>query len=261
MAKRTLHRQGPEQADRRARAAGDHLDPAQAMRVRVIEYEIPDRDGDGELIALITTITDPAAASAVELWRRPTASAGRRKPATISSRRTCAGLARCCGPRTRTWSARRSSGYLAHSAARSSALICRAARRSRHRPPTGSSSCAPSASSARGPLTRPIPPDQARRSLAAVMAEITSPRNLNPAGGTGPIAASLAGPGTTPTGSNGLMTPAPATTARPPSGWSTCPPQHDQVRRSGSESWPGHIAERGHVRTKDPGEGACAGRA
>ena len=39
------------------------------MRVRVIEYEIPDRDGDGtgELIALITTITDPAAASAQEL--------------------------------------------------------------------------------------------------------------------------------------------------------------------------------------------------
>jgi hypothetical protein len=39
------------------------------MRVRVIEYEIPGRDGDGtgELIALITTITDPAAASAQEL--------------------------------------------------------------------------------------------------------------------------------------------------------------------------------------------------
>ncbi len=37
--------------------------------VRVIEYEIPDRDSDGsgELIALITTITDPAAASAQEL--------------------------------------------------------------------------------------------------------------------------------------------------------------------------------------------------
>jgi hypothetical protein len=48
---------------------GEHLDPGQATRVRVIEYEIPDRDGDGsgELIALITTITDPAAASAQEL--------------------------------------------------------------------------------------------------------------------------------------------------------------------------------------------------
>ncbi len=52
-----------------AAPAGEDLDPAQAMRVRVIEYEIPDRDGDGtgELIALITTITDPALSSAVEL--------------------------------------------------------------------------------------------------------------------------------------------------------------------------------------------------
>ncbi len=52
-----------------AARAGEHLDPAQAMRVRVIEYEIPDRDGGGsrELIALITTITDPASASAQEL--------------------------------------------------------------------------------------------------------------------------------------------------------------------------------------------------
>jgi transposase IS4-like protein/DDE family transposase len=52
-----------------AARAGEHLDPAQAMRVRVIEYDIPGRDGDGsgELIALITTITDPTAASAQEL--------------------------------------------------------------------------------------------------------------------------------------------------------------------------------------------------
>ena len=37
--------------------------------MRVIEYEIPGREGDGsgELIALITTITDPAAAPAAEL--------------------------------------------------------------------------------------------------------------------------------------------------------------------------------------------------
>jgi hypothetical protein len=50
-----------------AARAGEHLDPARAMRVRVIEYEIGDRDGDGELIALITTIADPGAASAQEL--------------------------------------------------------------------------------------------------------------------------------------------------------------------------------------------------
>jgi Insertion element 4 transposase N-terminal/Transposase DDE domain len=52
-----------------AAQAGEHVDPAQVVRVRVIEYRIPDRDGDGsgELTALITTITDPAAASAQEL--------------------------------------------------------------------------------------------------------------------------------------------------------------------------------------------------
>ena len=92
-----------------AARAGEHLDPGQVMRVRVIEYEIPDRDGDGsgELIALITTITDPALPPP-RSWPRPTASGGKRKPATISSRPACAAPVRCCGPRARTWSARRS---------------------------------------------------------------------------------------------------------------------------------------------------------
>jgi hypothetical protein len=48
---------------------GEHLDPGKARRVRVIEYEVPDREGDGtgELIALITTITDPRQAPAAVL--------------------------------------------------------------------------------------------------------------------------------------------------------------------------------------------------
>ena len=68
VARPTLHDKARDKLIAAARA-GEYLDPAQAMRVRVIEYEIPDRDGDGsgELIALITTITDPAAASAQEL--------------------------------------------------------------------------------------------------------------------------------------------------------------------------------------------------
>ena len=68
VARPTLHDKARNKLIAAARA-GEHLDPAQAMRVRVIEYEIPDRDGDGsgELIALITTITDPAAAAAQEL--------------------------------------------------------------------------------------------------------------------------------------------------------------------------------------------------
>ncbi len=52
-----------------AARAGDDLDQDKARHVRVIEYEVPDRDSDGkgELIALITTITDPAAAPAAAL--------------------------------------------------------------------------------------------------------------------------------------------------------------------------------------------------
>jgi hypothetical protein len=66
VARPTLHDKARNKLIAAARA-GEYLDPAQAMRVRVVEYEIPGRDGDGELIALITTITDPALASAQEL--------------------------------------------------------------------------------------------------------------------------------------------------------------------------------------------------
>jgi hypothetical protein len=49
--------------------AGDVLEEDQARRVRVVEYEVPDRDGDGsgELITLITTITEWQRAPAAEL--------------------------------------------------------------------------------------------------------------------------------------------------------------------------------------------------
>ncbi len=48
---------------------GQELDPARARHVRVIEYEVPDRDGDGkgELITLVTTITEMTAAPAAVL--------------------------------------------------------------------------------------------------------------------------------------------------------------------------------------------------
>jgi hypothetical protein len=50
----------------KAARAGAGLDENSARYVRVIEYQVPDRDGDGtgELIALITTITEMAAAPA-----------------------------------------------------------------------------------------------------------------------------------------------------------------------------------------------------
>ena len=47
-----------------AARAGADLDPGRARHVRVVEYEIPDRDGEDELIALVTTITDPLEAPA-----------------------------------------------------------------------------------------------------------------------------------------------------------------------------------------------------
>lgn len=52
-----------------AAKAGDDLDPADGYLVRVVEYNVPDREGNGtgELIVLLTTITDPHHARADEL--------------------------------------------------------------------------------------------------------------------------------------------------------------------------------------------------
>ena len=92
-----------------AARAGQDLDEDQARYVRVVEYEVPDRDGDGkgEVIALVTTITEMTAAPAPLLaeaypqrWEHETGNG--------SSRPTCAAPGGCCGPRARTWSARRS---------------------------------------------------------------------------------------------------------------------------------------------------------
>ncbi|MEU0397530.1 IS4 family transposase [Streptomyces sp. NPDC006208] len=46
--------------------SGAKPDPAAAHVVRVIEYDVPDRDG-GELVCLITTVTEPESATAAEL--------------------------------------------------------------------------------------------------------------------------------------------------------------------------------------------------
>jgi hypothetical protein len=50
---------------------GEDLDPGKARYARVIEYDVPDREGDGkdELIALVTTITDFRLAPAEALAR------------------------------------------------------------------------------------------------------------------------------------------------------------------------------------------------
>lgn len=48
---------------------GEERDPTEAHLVRVVEYDVPDRagNGTGELIVLLSTICDPAAARADEL--------------------------------------------------------------------------------------------------------------------------------------------------------------------------------------------------
>lgn len=89
------------------------LDPAEAHLVRVVEYDVPDRDGNGtgELIVLLSTIGDPADAGADEL-AAATTSGGRKRPVTTSSRRICADQARSCARACPSWSIRRSGpGY------------------------------------------------------------------------------------------------------------------------------------------------------
>ena len=51
----------------KAHAAGQDVDPAEAMVVRVAEYMIDNRAGGGELFCLITTLVDHEFATAVEL--------------------------------------------------------------------------------------------------------------------------------------------------------------------------------------------------
>jgi hypothetical protein len=75
---RGARRRDLEEAARR----GEDLDPALARHVRVVEYEVTDRDGEDALVTLVTTITDwqaaPAAALAPayhERWQHETMNA------------------------------------------------------------------------------------------------------------------------------------------------------------------------------------------
>lgn len=59
-------------AARRARlaeqaGAGQDIPAELARQVRVVEYTVPDRNPGGELIAVITTVTDPHDIAAVDL--------------------------------------------------------------------------------------------------------------------------------------------------------------------------------------------------
>ena len=162
-----------------AARAGEDLDPARARHVRVIEYEVPDRDGAGkeELIALVTTITDfreaPAAALAAAYHRRWEHEAANAQLKTFL--RGPGKILRSESPEMieqELW------GYLlTHYAI--SALTLHQATAACASTPTGSGPSAPSAPSAAGSPTRLSPPDQRQHALEQVTADITSPRNLN----------------------------------------------------------------------------------
>src|SRR5436190_7795023 len=91
-----------------AARAGKELDEGKAALARVIEYEAPNRGGDGkgELIALITTLTDPRTAPAPllahayhERWEHETGDDQLKTHVRARAGR--------CAPKAQTWSARK----------------------------------------------------------------------------------------------------------------------------------------------------------
>jgi hypothetical protein len=146
--------------------------------VRVIEYDVPDREGDGkdELLALVTTITDFRAATAQALagayhqrWEHETGNA---------QLKTCLrGPGRVLRSGSPDLIEQEIWGYLlTHYAL--SALICAAAT---------SAGIDPDRVKFKRTLrvirrasARLFPPEQARAALAGVMADITRNKNLNP---------------------------------------------------------------------------------
>jgi hypothetical protein len=169
--------------------------------VRVIEYEVPDRDGagTGELICLITTITDPAAAPAAVLaqaYHQRWDHEGSNDEIKIKTQLRGPGqILRSKSPdlvRAEIY------GYLlCHYAI--SALIARAAAEADIDPDRVKFKR--TVRIVRGRVADPaaFPPEQQKRSLAAVMADITRPRNLNPPGVTAPSPAWSNEPATTST--------------------------------------------------------------
>ena len=177
---------------------------------------MPGREGDGkdELIALVTTITDPRQRRP-QRWRRPTTSGGSTRPGTTSSRPTCAGPGRILRSKSPDMVRQEIYGYLlTHHAI--TALICRAATEA-DIDPDRVKFLAPCASSAAGHRPGGLFPLNPRAGPAAIMADISRRRNLNPSRRHRSYPrVDQAQPGTTPTGSrapatHGARHPGPAT--------------------------------------------------
>jgi len=156
---------------------GAELDPTEAHLVRVVEYDVPDRigNGTGELIVLLSTILDPAAARADELaaayhqrWEEETGNdqlkTHLRGPGTILRSRLPEGYPSWCirksGPGY--WSTTPSRSWLA----------------APPRPPSLTPTASPSPESCASPAVPPpvprvFPPENWQEALPHVLAEIT----------------------------------------------------------------------------------------
>ncbi len=160
--------------------AGEVLDPERAVLVRVVEYTVPDRagNGSGELITLLTTITDPTHAPAAALaqahhqrWEHESGN-----DQLKTHLRGPAKILRSKKPDTVR---QEIYGYLlTHYAL--SALICRAATETDIDPDR--IKFTRTVRIIRRRVTDPaaFPPKHQARTLTKVMADITSRRNLNP---------------------------------------------------------------------------------
>lgn len=157
---------------------GAQVDPADARYVRVIEYDVPDRDGDGEdeLIALITTITEyrdaPAAVLAPvyhQRWGHETGNA--------QLKTHLRGPGRVLRSQSPDMVRQEIYGYLlTHYAI--SALICTAATAAGIDPDR--IKFKRTVRIVRRRVTDPaFSPDRREQVLAALMADITSSKNLN----------------------------------------------------------------------------------
>lgn len=163
-----------------AARVGQDLSPDQARLVRVVEYIVPDRDGDGkdELICLITTIDDPRAVSAQLLgetyhqrWEHETGN----KQLKIYLR----GPGRVLRSKSPDMVRQEIYGYLlTHYAI--SALICRAATAADIDPDRVRFKRTVRLVRRRLAEAAAFSPDHDQQSLVAVMADITGSRNLNP---------------------------------------------------------------------------------
>ena len=233
-----------------AARAGGNLDPRNARYVRVIEYEVPDREGDGkdEVIALITTIVDfPDAPAAVlaqayhERWEHETGNAQLK-----TYLRGPGKILRSESPdmvKQEIW------GYLlTHYAI--SALICTAATNAGI-DPDRSSSRGRSASSAAGPLAPLFPLASASASLTASWPPSrTRSSSTNAASAATPVWSSA--PATTTTRSRNPASTAPATMPASPLTRQPHPDQRKDQNRSMIENKLSGMAQRRRRSRKGP---------